>query len=422
MADPSMASVLKAYWFPLILFASSMVYQLVVLPRSYPPSHYSVLGINERASIEEVTEAHKKLLSQWTSGTEDSSTVDLFKIQYAFELLTNPLWKRDYDIFNIDENIHANEMVKKQHVGTSFSQINLPLLEAVSFDSEDHVFNVVTSENFHSKFENGKALLVQVFSFGSNRCAKFSNKWKRIAALLGGVANTGMVELGDVPLATYLAQKSFTGQPFFQSGLPSLLVFPPGCNTSNCLLRYEGELSVDAITDWVATTILSLPRIPYYSKDALAQRFLAKSSPHKVKVIFFSETGERATPFVRRTALNYSPYAAFAFVPWREEESSYWWNVFGVESAPAVIFLKEPGVKPVVYHGHYNDSQFSSVMEENKNHELTQLRTVTSMELGCDPRGYSRAGNEIEIWYCVIVAGRSSPELNKMREVRCLVL
>lgn len=33
--------------------------------------------------------------------------------------------------------------------------------------------------------------------------------------------------------------------------------------------RYEGELSVDAVTDWVATTILGLPRIPYYSKDSL---------------------------------------------------------------------------------------------------------------------------------------------------------
>ncbi|KAF5934474.1 hypothetical protein HYC85_030645 [Camellia sinensis] len=78
----------------------------------------------------------------------------------------------------------------------------------------------------------------------------------------------------------------------------------------------EGELSVDAVTNWFATTILSLPRILYYSKDSL------------VKVIFFSETGERAAPFVRQAALNYWPYAAFAFVSWREEESSFWWNVY----------------------------------------------------------------------------------------------
>ncbi|KAL6995170.1 hypothetical protein U1Q18_005305 [Sarracenia purpurea var. burkii] len=55
-------------------------------------------------------------------------------------------------------------------------------------------------------------------------------------------------------------------------------------------------------------------------------------------------------------------------------------------------------------------------MEQNKHHDLPQLRSLTSMELGCDARGYSRAGNETTIWYCVILAGRRSPELNKMRE------
>ncbi|KAI7985529.1 hypothetical protein LOK49_LG14G00642 [Camellia lanceoleosa] len=48
-----------------------------------------------------------------------------------------------------------------------------------------------------------------------------------------------------------------------------------------------------------------------------------------------------------------------------------------VESASAIVFLKEHGV---VYH------------------ELPQLRSVTSMELGCDARGYSHAGNETAIW------------------------
>ncbi|CAL5441498.1 unnamed protein product [Camellia sinensis] len=59
-------------------------------------------------------------------------------IQYAFELLTNPLWKRNYDIFGIDEHIHS-----------------------ASFDPGDHDFEVITSRNFLSKFKNSKALLIQ---------------------------------------------------------------------------------------------------------------------------------------------------------------------------------------------------------------------------------------------------------------------
>ncbi|GFZ03572.1 DNAJ heat shock N-terminal domain-containing protein [Actinidia rufa] len=65
MANSSLASALKAYWFPLILFASSVFYQLIILPRSYPPSHYDVLGIKRQSSIEQVTEAYEKLSSKW---------------------------------------------------------------------------------------------------------------------------------------------------------------------------------------------------------------------------------------------------------------------------------------------------------------------------------------------------------------------
>ncbi|CAL5441722.1 unnamed protein product [Camellia sinensis] len=113
-----------------------------------------------------------------------------------------------------------------------------------------------------------------------------------MSSLLDSMANTGMVELGEVQLATYLAEKIYTKQPSFQNG---------------------------------------------------------------VKVIFFSETGERAAPFVRQAALNYWPYAAFAFVPWREEESSLWWN----------------GLENVYRH----------VTHDNKK-VLPQLRSVTPMKLG----------------------------------------
>lgn len=37
------------------------------------------------------------------------------------------------------------------------------------------------------------------------------------------------------------------------------------------LVRYDGELSVDSVTDWVAMSILSLPRIRYYSKESMVK-------------------------------------------------------------------------------------------------------------------------------------------------------
>ncbi|KAI5683800.1 hypothetical protein M9H77_05028 [Catharanthus roseus] len=412
----SIVSTLKAYSVPLIFFAVSLYFQLVVTPRSFPTSHYDVLGIRRFSSIEEVTEAYEKLTSKWDSGAEVPTTEAFLKARYAFELLTNELWKRDYDVFDIDEQQDVIEKAKERYAGASVSGIKTPLLEPAFFDSEEHAFDVIRTENFLSSFENGKALIIQVFSYGSNRCAKFANNWKRIVTLMDGVASIGMVDVGDLNLAAYLAEKKSSGQPFFRNGLPMILAFPPGCNSSRCLNRYTGELSVDAVTDWVASTILTLPRIMYYSKESLAQNFLAKSKPHKVKVIVFSMTGERATPFMRQAAKDYWTYASFAFILWREEESSLWWNMFGLESAPAIVFLKDPGVKPVVYHGFINNSLFIDIMEKNKHHVLPQLRSMTSMDLGCDARGRSLAGKDVRVWYCVILAGRLSQDLNKMRE------
>ncbi|XP_059303624.1 uncharacterized protein LOC132055693 [Lycium ferocissimum] len=407
---------LKAYFIPFILFSASVFYQLIVIPRAFPRSHYDSLGIRAHSSIEDVSQAYEKLSSKWNSGAEVPSTVDFIKARYAFELLTNQIWKRDYDLFSIDEQFDAIEKAKEQYVGRSISEISLPLLETISFDPEDHAFDVINSENFLSKIGTDKALLIQIFSPGSARCAQFSNKWKRIVTLLDGVADTGVIDLADVQLATYLAEKRPGGLPYFRQGIPAFVAFPPGCRGLRCMSRYEGELSIDSVTDWVATSILSLPRIRYYSKESMVQDFLLKSKPHKVKVIFFSQTGERATPFIRQAAKNYSAYATFAFVLWQEGESSLWWNMLGVESAPAIVFLKETGVKPVVHHGYVNSSLFVDIMEMNKHQVLPQLRTVTSTELGCDSRGFSRAGKDTKIWYCVVLVGRYSQELNEMRE------
>ncbi|CAI9112103.1 OLC1v1012483C3 [Oldenlandia corymbosa var. corymbosa] len=415
-SSPSIFAVLKAYSVPLILFVAALFFQLVVTPRSFPPTHYNVLGVPNYASIEEVTEAYEKLVSQKVSTASVTPVEEMIKARYALELLTNEIWKRDYDNFEIDEQSHVINKIKDQYADAGFSGISGAVMEPNTFDPVVHSFGVINSDNYLSQFRSDKALLIQVYSIGSNRCANFSDTWKRIVALFDGVANTGMVELGDVRLAAHLAEKKSNGRPFFRNGLPTLLAFPLGCSSPRCLHRYSGELSVDAVADWFATTILGLPRILYYSKETMVPNFLAKVKPHKVRVIFFSKTGERASPFIRQAAKTYGTYAAFAFTLWTEDDSTFWWNTFGVESAPAIVFLKDPGVKPFVYHGSVNNSKFVDIMEKNKYQVLPQLRSVTASELGCDARGYSRAGSGVNIWYCVILAGRMSQELNAMRE------
>ncbi|KAK3440234.1 hypothetical protein EUGRSUZ_B00530 [Eucalyptus grandis] len=416
----SMLTTVKAYSVPLMLLIGAMLYQLVIIPNTFPESHYDVLGLKRHSSIEEVDEAYEKLVLSGNLDGESRKSSDFIKIRYAYELLTNPIWKRNYDMFGIEEQHDVIEKAKQQYAGKSYSEVQLPLLDAAASDTGDEAFNAITLKDvLTSKIDS--PWLFMIYSSGSRCCAHRFGIWKRIAALLDGVANTGAVELGEVQLAAYLAERKPTGQLFYRNGIPSVVAFPPQCRNVDCLVRFEGELTTDAVTDWFATAILSLPRIRYYSKESLGQAFIAKTSPHKVKVIFFSKTGERATPFVRVAAKNYWAYASFAFILWTEEESSFWWNTFEVESAPAIVILKDPGFKPVVHHGPVNNSWFSNMIEQNKHQELPQLRTVTSHELGCDARGYSRAGVNVESWYCVILAGRLSRELNEMRRTMCRI-
>ncbi|XP_052112213.1 uncharacterized protein LOC127743980 [Arachis duranensis] len=78
-----------------------------------------------------------------------------------------------------------------------------------------------------------------------------------------------MVELGEVQLAVYLADKRSTEKPYFINGIPYLLAIPPGCRDVKCFSRFDGELIVDKVTNWFATTVLALPQINYYSKESL---------------------------------------------------------------------------------------------------------------------------------------------------------
>ncbi|XP_062029039.1 uncharacterized protein LOC133745060 [Rosa rugosa] len=85
------------------------------------------------------------------------------QIRYAYELLTNPSWKRNYDIFGFEEQIDVIEKLKKKYAGESFSRIHLPLLESAASDSEDHNLPVITSKDFQTMFQDNKPWLIQAF-------------------------------------------------------------------------------------------------------------------------------------------------------------------------------------------------------------------------------------------------------------------
>jgi hypothetical protein len=109
---------------------------------------------------------------------------------------------------------------------------------------------------------------------------------------------------------------------------------------------------------------------------------IQKTGPHKVKVIVFSNTSERAAPYIQQAAKQYWDYAVFAMVLWQEQNNTFWETRVGVKSALAVVFVKDPGLEPVIYHGHMNSSIFHQAMEKDKTFELPQLWSVIAAEFG----------------------------------------
>ncbi|KAF3775366.1 hypothetical protein EJ110_NYTH50633 [Nymphaea thermarum] len=127
-----LVSFLRRYGLPLSLLVIAIFWQIFVLPSAFPPSHYDALGLKMYCSIEEVKDAYAKLMVKWDSGVDIPNVDQFLKVRYAFELLNNPIWKRDYDLFSVEEQRHIIGKVKQQYAGESFSKVEIPILNLPS--------------------------------------------------------------------------------------------------------------------------------------------------------------------------------------------------------------------------------------------------------------------------------------------------
>ncbi|EFJ04968.1 hypothetical protein SELMODRAFT_431923 [Selaginella moellendorffii] len=98
---------------------------------------------------------------------------------------------------------------------------------------------------------------------------------------------------------------------------------------------------------------------------------------------------ERAFPFRREAAKKDSELMSFGCVLWRQEEASILKSWFGLELAPAVVFIKDPGVQPITVNC------VTPSWKLWKNIKF-MLQSITASKLGCDPADFSAAGKDVE--------------------------
>ncbi|PWZ37895.1 hypothetical protein Zm00014a_028686 [Zea mays] len=365
----------RRYWLPILLFTAGFLFQVLVLPRHFPPTHYDVLGVERFASVERVVEAYESLSKEWLSETSHQPTVDIIKIRYAYELLTNPVLKRDYDLFGLDEHKDVLERVKEQYQMVHFLKIDLPLLKDSVVSLIDDAFNVLTHESFMSAISEEYPLIILV-SFYAKLCTQ-----------LDGIVRTAMVEVGDSQVAGYFAEKRFSKRPFFRNGVPTLVAYPANCKSPSCYM--------------------SIPKMRFY-----ATPFPICAEDMTYLIFIFRAPNSLGRVAIIRSKLSFSQVLesvllhSFAKLPKSIQVIHHLDLSYGEKTNP-----RFGGIRI------FSKSEFIEMMEEHKHHELRQLRSDTSLELGCDARGHSRAGNDAAIWYCVIVAGRPGAELSKKRQI-----
>ncbi|KAL3697066.1 hypothetical protein R1sor_011142 [Riccia sorocarpa] len=238
-------------------------------------SPYERLGLPLNATEDEIFAAYRQISSYWGTETlyNQSEIKQIIQIEHAYQLLSNNDTRRDYDYFNIDDlQEDVAQALKQYEEEGDMVEIRSPVFESTVFGKK--IFstaNDLTMANFGELvMQSSDPWLIQIFSHVNPDSRRFSPTWDKIVELLEGVVRVGRLELSQLELALILAERNWlNGYPFFRNGLPAIIAVPPSCSKLDCIKRYYGEKTADAVSDWMGSRLLKFPRIMYYSAQAL---------------------------------------------------------------------------------------------------------------------------------------------------------
>lgn len=384
---------------------------------------YKLLDVSRGAGETEIKRSYRKLSLKYHPDKQTGKSADevekaqnkFMKIQKAYETLSDPEKKRNYDATGFAD---PRDAYKEQPTGGRShqqrkgpgpggrggwdSQGSFPggRFGGFGFHQPDPITSDtldLTPGNFAKYVLNGnRPWLVQVYHDASELCQRAAPMWEQTNRAMDGIAKLGRINIALYPtLAAQVAPRNlFSSMPVLLSDLPAVVGYPRECKSYFCSRRYRGLMKESALSAFVMDRLLRFKDVPVHTRDTLPA--FIESDGEKVKFVVFSPRSSPPSPLLRRAATEYQQDVIFARVHYKQSDASHWIKKFGVHTPQAVMVLKEDG-KKVVEHEVSGKDRLKALLIEHKLQILPQLRVSTLKSTGCKPGGL--------VQVCAVVVG-----------------
>lgn len=381
------------------------------------PDPYKLLDVSRGAGDAEVKKSYRKLSLRYhpdkqqgkTAEAADAAANKFMKIQKAYETLSDPEKRRNYDMTGFANPQDAWEKSsasgqdgrqKRRGSGPAWrggwdSGGGFPSggrADPIASETVD-----LTENNFAKNVLRSKRpWLIQVYHDASEPCQRAAPVWEQTARSLDGIVKLGRVNIASHPaLAAKVAPlHRFSSQPVAPTDLPVVVGFGKECGAYACRRRYRGIMKESALSAFALDRLLRFADVPEHTRDTLP-KFL-EGEPGKVKFVLFTQRATPAAPLLRRAATEYARDVSFARVHFKSADAAHWIRTFGVTAPPAAMVLKEDG-KKIVESDAAGKDRLKAILVEHKHHILPQLRASSEKSTGCRPGGL--------VQVCVVVVG-----------------
>jgi curved DNA-binding protein CbpA len=419
---------------------------------------YAILGVDKTADASAIKRSYRKLSLRFhpdkqhtINDDEEKEKIErkFMSIQMAYKTLIDPEKRRNYDVTGYAnlKDLERDEKRKEKEEGEkkggyqrftkkkgSSSSSSSSRMKRGGWDSEEQTIDSIDSETFDftslSAFESivfnrrrnskdnnagavgGNSWLIEVYDDASEPSQRASSSWEQASRALDGFAKFGRVNQKLYRrLAVKVAPKYFmSNEPIAFTKLPAVVGFAQGCNNFWCAQRYRGEMKADDLGSFVMDKLLRLKEVPSVASEELEQNFAPvtirgnikdenKKTPKndKVKFIIFSPRATTPSPTLRKLATEYSNDVHVVRIHHTERDQGKWKQIYGVESAPAVVVLKSESNEVIVKHGVSGKESLKRLFTEHHFQLIPEITSRSMDDIRCKSGGLTRL--------CVLLLG-----------------